>query len=79
MTTNNKSVPLAVQAGKAYSWCRCGLSETMPLCDKSHQTSKTNALPPRAFVAQQTGTVFLCTCLRTEDPPYCDGFGCDNS
>jgi CDGSH-type Zn-finger protein len=75
-TTKKVSMPVAVEAGKTYSWCTCGLTQTAPLCDGSHQ--KTADLQPLSFVAEQTTTVFLCACVRTEDPPYCDGLNCDS-
>jgi CDGSH-type Zn-finger protein len=68
------SLPVDVEVGKSYAWCRCGLSEKLPLCDGSHkQTTHT----PVIFVAEQTATVFLCACGKSENAPYCDGFTCD--
>ncbi len=29
--------PVAVEAGKSYYWCACGLSANQPLCDGSHK------------------------------------------
>jgi len=78
MTTEKKtSLPVDLEAGKTYSWCACGLSKTLPLCDGgSHQASPSAALPVD-FVADQSGTVYLCACARTDMPPYCDGLNCD--
>lgn len=70
------SLPVDIEAGKSYSWCRCGLSEKLPLCDGSHNIGKTTHQPV-TFIADQTATVFLCACGKTENVPYCDGFTCD--
>jgi CDGSH-type Zn-finger protein len=74
----NLSLPVDVEKGKTYSWCRCGLSETLPICDNSHKRGKTSDIP-LDFVAEQTATVYLCACGKTENQPYCDGFTCDKS
>jgi CDGSH-type Zn-finger protein len=70
------SLPVAVEAGQTYHWCRCGLSATLPLCDNSHQCAASTE-QPLAFVAEKTMTVYLCACGNTQDPPYCDGLTCD--
>ncbi|ASF45929.1 CDGSH iron-sulfur domain-containing protein [Methylovulum psychrotolerans] len=78
MTTKKTSHPVDVEAGRSYSWCGCGLSPTLPLCDKTHLcTAQPPVRPPLTFLAEQSVTVFLCTCTRTENAPYCDGFNCD--
>jgi len=74
--TKRTSLPVDVESGKTYSWCRCGLSQTLPLCDNSH-SQKAPTKQPLNFVAEKTATVYLCTCTKTENPPYCDGFTCD--
>jgi CDGSH-type Zn-finger protein len=76
MTTKNVSLAVEVQAGSTYLWCRCGLTKTPPLCDFAHKTGATEQ-KPLSFVADKTGTVYLCSCQRSDDAPYCDGFNCD--
>ncbi|MDO9104658.1 MAG: CDGSH iron-sulfur domain-containing protein [Methylovulum sp.] len=72
MTTKiNAPLPVAVEAGVRYSWCSCGHSQAMPLCDHSHrELSEKKSVK---FIAAQTETLFLCGCSETQTPPYCDG------
>lgn len=63
---------LDVEAGETYSWCSCGLSGTMPLCDGAHKTADTDKKSLK-FVAEETTTVYLCACGKTDNAPYCDG------
>jgi CDGSH-type Zn-finger protein len=65
-------IPLAVEAGKVYSWCACGHSQTQPLCDHSHRTAGTT-LKSVKWTATETKTVFLCGCKQTKNAPFCDG------
>jgi CDGSH-type Zn-finger protein len=74
--TKKTSLPVDVEAGKTYSWCRCGYSQTLPLCDNSHK-KKATTRQPLEFVADNTATVYLCACTKSENPPYCDGFTCE--
>ncbi|MDQ7090571.1 MAG: CDGSH iron-sulfur domain-containing protein [Methylococcales bacterium] len=62
-----------LETGKTYAWCACGLSQSMPLCDSSHQ--KTDKRPV-IFVAEETKTAYLCACSNSEVPPLCDGSHC---
>ena len=59
-----------VEEGKTYAWCSCGLSNTRPLCDGSHEGT---GCEPVTFVARKTETVLLCGCCESGDPPFCDG------
>ncbi|WP_394754312.1 CDGSH iron-sulfur domain-containing protein [Crenothrix sp.] len=66
----NSPLPVDVEAGQRYSWCSCGFSQTMPLCDHSHrQFSEKKSVK---FIAEKTETLFLCACSQTSTPPYCD-------
>jgi len=64
--------PIAVElkAGKAYFWCACGLSQSQPFCDGSHQGS---GFSPLRYDAQAAGKVFFCGCKATGNAPLCDG------
>ena len=62
--------PVAVEAGKAYFWCACGLSKTQPFCDGSHAGTD---ITPTPFRAKADGTVFFCGCKATGKAPLCDG------
>jgi CDGSH iron-sulfur domain-containing protein 3 len=62
--------PVAVEAGKSYYWCACGLSATQPFCDGSH---KGTGLAPMLFKADASKTVYFCGCKATTKAPMCDG------
>ena len=62
--------PVAVEAGKSYYWCACGLSATQPFCDGSH---KGTGLAPMPFKADASKTVYFCGCKATTTAPMCDG------
>ena len=61
---------LAVEAGKTYFWCACGLSAKQPFCDGSH---KDTGFTPLKYTADRSGLVFFCRCKHTASPPMCDG------
>lgn len=61
---------VTLEAGRAYSWCACGLSKTQPFCDGSHVGT---GLKPLRFTAAANEEALLCACKRTKRPPYCDG------
>jgi CDGSH-type Zn-finger protein len=67
-----RKLPYAVEveAGKTYSWCACGLSQTQPFCDGSH---KATDITPVVHQAEETGKAFYCGCKHSQNPPYCDG------
>ncbi|MCB1700420.1 MAG: CDGSH iron-sulfur domain-containing protein [Pseudomonadales bacterium] len=62
--------PIEVEAGKAYFWCACGLSQNQPFCDGSHKDS---GFSPVRFDADKTGKVYFCGCKATANQPLCDG------
>lgn len=62
--------PLAVEEGKTYYWCSCGLSKNQPLCDGSHKGTE---FSPKPFKAEKTGTVYFCGCKHSANGALCDG------
>ena len=63
--------PVAVQAGKDYYWCACGLSKNQPFCDGSHK--KAGEFSPKLYKATQDQTVYFCGCKQSAGAPLCDG------
>ena len=63
-------IAVEVEAGKAYFWCACGLSQTQPFCDGSHKDS---GFSPLRYDAEAAGKVFFCGCKATGNAPLCDG------
>ncbi|WP_158841286.1 CDGSH iron-sulfur domain-containing protein [Polaribacter sp. L3A8] len=66
----NASIAVALEEGKNYAWCTCGLSEKQPLCDGKH---KGTGMSPNVFTAEKTETKNLCACKATKNEPFCDG------
>jgi CDGSH-type Zn-finger protein len=59
-----------VEAGKAYFWCSCGLSQNQPFCDGSHMGGD---FTPVKYAATESKTVYFCGCKSTASQPLCDG------
>ncbi|MFZ9717723.1 MAG: CDGSH iron-sulfur domain-containing protein [Chitinophagaceae bacterium] len=73
-------IEVALQAGKTYAWCTCGLSEKQPFCDGKHkqlsyEENGETIMPYRSrpYTAEKDETVWLCQCKHTKNPPFCDG------
>jgi CDGSH-type Zn-finger protein len=62
--------PVAVEAGKDYWWCACGLSKKQPFCDGSHQGGP---FTPVKYSATESKTVAFCGCKASAGKPLCDG------
>ena len=62
--------PVAVEAGKDYYWCACGLSRNQPFCDGSH---KGGPFVPVKYTATESKTVYFCGCKASAKAPLCDG------
>ncbi len=65
-----KPYRVQVEAGERYLWCSCGLSQSQPFCDRSHEGT---AFKPLAYQADTTKTVLFCGCKHSAGPPLCDG------
>lgn len=67
----------AVEQGKRYSWCSCGLTQTEPFCDGAHKAYKnedgSSVMKSVKYDATENKTVFFCGCKHTKTPPFCDG------
>lgn len=67
---DTKPTLVKLEAGKAYWFCRCGLSKAQPCCDGAHQGS---GIEPFEFSVNKERQAALCMCKRTHNPPFCDG------
>eukprot|EP00292_Cryptomonas_paramecium_P019075 CAMPEP_0113670154 /NCGR_PEP_ID=MMETSP0038_2-20120614/4978_1 /TAXON_ID=2898 /ORGANISM="Cryptomonas paramecium" /LENGTH=118 /DNA_ID=CAMNT_0000586137 /DNA_START=10 /DNA_END=366 /DNA_ORIENTATION=+ /assembly_acc=CAM_ASM_000170 len=59
----------AVEKGKTYYWCSCGLSAKQPFCDGAH---KGTPFTPVKYEATETKRVLFCMCKKTGNAPLCD-------
>ena len=65
-----KPIRVAVEAGKSYWWCACGLSKRQPFCDGSH---KVTSFTPVEFKPTTSEKIWFCACKRSAKKPMCDG------
>ena len=66
------AIRVAVDAGKTYYWCGCGLSSKQPFCDGRHKDDAKGRNPIK-YTAVSNRIVSFCTCKKTDLPPICDG------
>lgn len=62
--------PVALEEGKNYAWCACGLSKNQPFCDGAH---KPTDFTPIVFKAEKSETKHMCMCKHSKSPTFCDG------
>jgi len=63
-------VKVDVEAGRTYSWCRCGRSARQPFCDGSHEGT---GFEPLKYRASETASLWFCRCKQSAHEPLCDG------
>ena len=61
---------MALEAGKDYWWCACGMSKNQPFCDGSHKGS---GFSPMKYTPEKSGDYWLCACKHSSKKPLCDG------
>ena len=66
-----------VEAGKVYSWCSCGLSQTQPFCDGAHKAYKDkdgkSIMKSVKYQATEDKLVYFCGCKYSKNGVICDG------
>lgn len=72
MTQTKPFYRVALESGKDYWWCACGLSKAQPFCDGSHK-SVPEVSKPQKFSVEDTRDYVLCGCKNTRKGPFCDG------
>lgn len=65
-----KPMKVELQAGKMYSYCICGKSESQPMCDSRHRGSDFRSMK---FAVEEDKAYYLCMCRQSKNLPYCDG------
>ncbi|CAJ0937018.1 unnamed protein product, partial [Mesorhabditis belari] len=68
-----KPKKVALDAGKSYTWCSCGLSTSQPFCDGSHKLDGLTTCRPVRFQVEKSGEYQMCMCKQTDHRPLCDG------
>ena len=58
-----------VEKGERYSFCTCGKSEKMPLCDGAHK-EQAPGYRSLKFEAAETQDIWLVECLDQNDPQF---------
>ena len=61
---------VALEEGKDYWYCTCGLSANQPFCDGSHKGTE---FAPVKWTAEASGRKFFCGCKHSSKSPLCDG------
>lgn len=64
--STQKPVSYHVKQGERYSFCTCGHSSKMPLCDGAHK-EKAPEFRSLKFEADKDQEIYLCECLDITD------------
>jgi CDGSH-type Zn-finger protein len=64
--TENKPVKFTAKKGERYSFCTCGYSDKMPLCDGAHRENAPG-YGSYKFEADKDQTLWLCECVDADD------------
>lgn len=59
--SKKEPVKFSVKKGERYSFCTCGFSTKMPLCDGSHR-EKSQGKRSHKFEAKKDSDIWLCIC-----------------
>ncbi|KZC05791.1 CDGSH iron-sulfur domain-containing protein 3, mitochondrial, partial [Dufourea novaeangliae] len=71
---DGKPFKFRCEAGKKYSWCLCGKSNSQPFCDGTHRNIHLKIKQrPIFFSVEKTKDYWLCNCKQTSNRPFCDG------
>lgn len=65
------SIKVAVEKGKTYYWCSCGLSSSQPFCNGSHSKDD-QCRKPIEYHAVRDKIISFCSCKLTKAAPFCD-------
>jgi len=66
---DTRPIKMEIEPG-TYYWCQCGLSETQPFCDGSHQGTR---FKPVAVDIKEKRQVAFCMCRHSNNGAFCDG------
>lgn len=70
-------IKVAVEAGKKYSWCSCGLSQKQPFCDGAHKAHKnedgSSQMKSVLYEATESKVIYFCGCKHSQKNVICDG------
>jgi CDGSH iron-sulfur domain-containing protein 3 len=75
--TQKAPFKIAVEQGKKYFWCSCGLSQKQPFCDGSHKAHKnadgSSVMKSVVYEAAENAVIRFCGCRHSKKGAICDG------